>query len=380
MHRDGKSVAIKKLSDNTCLKNVHLKNRFIRSATWERLATVDGRMSDRLFAIYEELARGQVGLIITSYTFVRQDEQPNPNMLGIYDDRALSGYRQLTDMVHGHGSAIVMQLVYGGTQTMYQTEKRTIWGPSAVAEMATSVVAKAMDVREIRELVMAFGDAGVRAQDAGFDGVQLHAAHGYLLGQWLSPYHNRRTDGYGGSIVNRARIIVEVYEEIRRRCGEQFLVMIKINCEDFVPGGATFDDCRYVCGQLAQKGIDLVEISGGILAAEEKNRWARPELSSGEEEGYFAPYAAQLAAEIDVPVALVGGLKSFEVMERLLAETPISYFSMCRGLMTEPDLVRRWLEGGDLSRAKCISCNKCRDPEGNICIFHRKKDNLPGTR
>lgn len=379
MHRDGKSVIMKKLSDNTCLKNVQLKNRFIRSATWERLATVDGRMSDRLFAIYEELARGQVGLIITSYTFIRQDEQPNPNMLGIYDDRALSGYHQLTDMVHGYGSAIVMQLVYGGTQSMHQTGKRTIWGPSAVAEMATGVVAKAMDVGEIRKLVIAFGDAAVRAQNAGFDGVQLHAAHGYLLGQWLSPYHNTRTDSYGGSIVNRARIILEAYEEIRRRCGKQFLVIIKINCEDFVPGGATFDDCRYVCSQLAQKGIDLIEISGGILAAEEKNRWARPELSSAEKEGYFAPYATQLAREIDVPVALVGGLKSFEVMERMLADTPIDYFSMCRGLMTEPDLVRRWLEGGDLSRAKCISCNKCRHPEGNICIFHRKKESLPGT-
>lgn len=364
---------MKKLSDSTSLKKVPLKNRFIRSATWERLATDDGRMNDRLLAIYEELARGEVGLIITSYTCIHRDEQPNPNMLGIYDDRGLKGYRQLTDMVHGYGSAIVMQLVYGGTQTMYRPEGRAIWGPSAVAEMATGVVAKQMDRGEIRELVSSFGDAAVRAREAGFDGVQLHAAHGYLLGQWLNPRHNIRTDSYGGTIANRARLIVEVFDEVRRRCGEEFLVMIKINSEDFVAGGATFGDCRYVCRQLAEKGIDLIEISGGILAADEKNRWARPDLSRPEDEAYFAAYAAQLANELDVPIALVGGLKSLEVVERLLAETPVDYFSMARGLMVEPDLVKRWLYDGDRSRSKCISCNKCRHPEGNICIFHRKK-------
>lgn len=368
---------MRRLSDVTSLKNVRLKNRFIRSATWERLATDDGRVSARLFEIYRELAKGQVGMIITSYTFVSENEQPNPKMLGIYDNRGLAEYQRLTDMVHGYGSAIVMQLVYGGTQTVYRPENRVIWGPSAVVELATGVEARAMDHGEIELLVQKFGDAAIRAQQAGFDGVQLHAAHGYLLGQWLSPRHNQRTDEYGGVIENRARIIIKTFDEVRRRCGEDFLVMVKINSEDFVPGGATVEDCRYVCRVLAKRGIDLIEISGGTLAADEKLRWARPDISGPEDEAYFAAAAAKIASEVEVPVALVGGLKSPEVLERLLAETEIKYFSMARGLLTEPDLVERWLKRGDRGRAKCISCNKCRDPEGNICIFHRKNSPSP---
>jgi 2,4-dienoyl-CoA reductase-like NADH-dependent reductase (Old Yellow Enzyme family) len=369
--KPGRSLQMRDLFDATRLKNVVLKNRFVRSATWERLATDDGRMNARLFRIYEDLAKGQVGLIITSYTFVTQDEQPNPGMLGIYDDRGQDEYRDLTDMVHRHGSAIVMQLVYGGTQTLFRPETRTILGPSAVAEMATGVVAKPMSQEEIRMMVQAFGDAAVRAKKAGFDGVQLHCAHGYFFSQWLNPYHNRRADEYGGSIENRARIILETSEEVRRRCGEDFLVMAKINSQDFVPGGTTFEDCRYVCKELARRGVDAIEVSGGILASDAALRWSRPLLATPADEAYFADYAAQIAEEIDVPVILVGGLKSFEVVERLLAETKISYFALSRALMTEPDLVQRWRRG-DRSKAKCTSCNQCRDPKGNICILHRK--------
>lgn len=361
---------MRNLFDATQLKGVRLKNRFVRSGTWEQMATADGRMSERLFAVYEELAKGQVGLIITSYTFVTRDEQPNPGMLGIYDDRGQDDYRALTAMVHGHGSAIVMQLVYGGTQTFLPDTGRTIFAPSAVAEMATGVVGKEMDQREIDALVKAFGDAACRARDAGFDGVQIHCAHGYFLGQWLSPHHNRRSDRYGGSIENRARIVLEVYDEIRARCGADFLVLLKINSEDFVAGGATFAECRHVCKALALRGIDAIEISGGIFAAEENRRWARPRIATPDDEAYFAEYAARIAEEVEVPVILVGGLKSLEVMERLLAETGIAYFSMARALMTEPDLVRRWQQG-DRTPSKCVSCNQCRDPQGNICILHR---------
>jgi 2,4-dienoyl-CoA reductase-like NADH-dependent reductase (Old Yellow Enzyme family) len=201
--------------------------------------------------------------------------------------------------------------------------------------------------------------------------VQLHGAHGYFLSQWLSPYHNRREDEYGGIIENRARISLETYDEVRRRCGNDFLVMIKLNSQDFVPDGATFDDCRFVCRELARRGIDAIEISGGVLASDADLRWARPRLSAHNDEAYFATSAAQIAEEIEVPVILVGGLKSIEVLERLLAETRIGYFSLSRPLMTEPNLVQRWQQG-DRSKAKCISCNQCRDPMGNICIFRRQ--------
>ncbi len=355
----------------TRLKKVLLKNRFVRSATWEQMASEDGQMNDRLFAVYEDLAKGQVGLIITSYTFVAREGQPNPGMLGIYDDRGQDKYRALTEMVHSHGSAIVMQIVYGGTQTFFNPLDRTILGPSEVAEMSTGVVAKEANLTEIQDLVKTFGDAAIRAKSAGFDGVQIHCAHGYCFGQWLSPYHNHRSDMYGGGIENRARIIFETYEEIRRRCGSDFLVMIKINSEDFVAEGATFEDCRFVCKQLSKRGIDAIEISGGVFAADENRRWARAHIVTSGDEAYFATYAAQIAGDVEVPVILVGGLKSFEVIEQLLTDTKIDYFSLARPLLTEPNLVQRWQQG-TRSKAKCLSCNQCRDPGGNICILHRQ--------
>ena len=360
---------MRSIFDTTRLKRTVLKNRIVRSATWEQMATDDGRLTDRLLDVYAELAKGGVGLIITSYSHITDEHRPNRRMLGIYDDRGLEGYRALTERVHGHDCAIVMQIVYGGTQSFMHPRDGVIPGPSAVAEMATGVVAREMTQTDIKSLSAAFRDAALRAKDAGFDGVQLHCAHGYGLGQWLSPFHNRRQDRYGGSIQNRARIIIETYEEIRRSCGEDFLIMIKINSEDFVSGGATFEDCRYVCAELSRRGVDAIEISGGIFAAEEDRRWARPGVNTPAHEGYFSSYAARIAEEVDAPVILVGGLKSIEVLEALLAETKISYFSMARALMAEPDLVLRW-KRGDRRTSRCISCNKCRHPEGNICILH----------
>ncbi len=258
-----------------------------------------------------------------------------------------------------------MQIAYGGTRTTFQPEGRTIWGPSAVAEYTTGVVATEMTSNDIDALVKAFSDAALRTKRAGFDGVQLHAAHGYLLGQFLSPYHNRRTDTYGGTIKNRARIILETFESVRARVGKSFPVMIKINSVDLIPEGASFDDCRYVCRELSNLGIDAIEISGGIRAAGDPCSIDRVTYSE-KDEGYFAEAAAAVADEIATPVILTGGLRSPKIMNRLLESTKIEGFAMARPFLAEPGLVKRW-ESGDLSRAKCLSCNKCRMPQGNQC-------------
>ncbi len=360
---------MRSLFDATAINGIALKNRLVRSATWENMADPKGHMTDKLFQVYEDLARGGAGLIITGYAFVTADEQPNPGMMGIYHDSFIAEYRKLTDMVRSHGSRIVMQIVYGGTQTGYPAEGRIIWGPSEVADLATGVVPTPMTQGDIATLVQAFGDAAERAQAAGFDGVQMHGAHSYLLSQFLNPYYNRRSDEYGGSIENRARIIFEVYEEIRKRVGRNYPVLIKINAEDFMEGGATFEDIRFVCSQLAERGIDAIEISGGTGASGEKIP-ARVKIDTPEKEAYHATYAAQVAAEICVPVILVGGLRSPGVIEGLLESTSIDFFSLSRPLLAEPDLPKRWQQG-DLLPARCISCNGCLQmrPGGNVCIL-----------
>jgi len=185
---------MKQIFEETRIGSMALKNRLVRSATYENMAGDQGYMTDKLFKVYEDLARGGVGLMITGYAFVTSDEQPNPSMMGIYDDSFIANYRDLTDMVHQHDSRIVMQIAYGGTQTGYRPEGRVIWGPSSVADLAYGVVPTPMSKENIRTLVQAFGNAAARVKAAGFDGVQIHGAHGYLLSQFLTPHYNHRTE------------------------------------------------------------------------------------------------------------------------------------------------------------------------------------------
>lgn len=350
---------MKELFDSTRLKNLEMKNRFVRSATWEGLADEKGHMTPELFKVYEDLAKGGVGLIITSYAFVMEDEQPSPGMMGIYNESFIEEYRKLTHMVHSHGARIMMQIVYGGSKTTYRTDERKVWGMSAVKHEETGVTPVEMTKDDIDKLKDAFASAAARVKDAGFDGVQIHGAHGYLLSQSLSPFYNRREDEYGGNIEDRARLMLEVYEAVREKVGEDYAVMTKINCSDFDENGATFKECEYVCSELAKRGIDAIEVSGG------GNIWRR----SMQDEAIFWEYAAELAAELSCAVMLVGLNRSFENMTRLLNETHIRYFSMSRPFIREPELVNRWMSG-DTSKPKCINCGKCMNVKGKLCIFN----------
>ena len=357
------------LFDATEISSMTLKNRLVRSATWENMADSAGHMTESLFKVYEELARGELGMIITGYSFPLAEEQPNPGMMGIYDDSFIEDYQPLTEMVHRHGGRIVLQIAYGGSQTNYRPEERTIWGPSAVADLVFKVVPQEMTRENIRTLIKVYGDAAARAKAAGFDGVQFHCAHGYLLSQFMCPYYNRRSDEYGGPVENRARVVLEVYDEVRRRAGTDFPVLIKLNAEDYLENGATFDDCRYLCRALAARGIDAIEVSCGTMASGKLGP-CRTRIDSPDKEAYNAKHAAQLAEELDVPIILVGGLRSPEVLEKLLEATSIEHFSLSRPLLAEPQLVKRW-QDGDRRPARCTSCNGCfrPNPAGNLCVL-----------
>lgn len=362
---------MKTIFEATKVKSKKLKNRLFRSAMWERMADDNGRVTQQLFDFYEEAAKGGVGTIITGCTYVVPGDQFYPGMMGMWDDSLVPEYRRLTDMVHGYGTRIIQQLAYGGSQGAREAGELPVWGPSAVEDLTTKTVPAPMTKDDIQFVVKAFGDAAVRAKDAGFDGVEFHGAHGYLLSQFLSGYYNRRKDEYGGSIENRARIFFEVYEEVRSRVGDEFLVLLRINSSDYVEGGATFEDCLYVCSELAKRGIDALEISGGTLSS--SDYVARAKVNKPEKEGYHAEAAARIAEAVDVPVILVGGIRSPQVVENLLGTTEIEYFTLGRPLLAEPDLPNRWSRG-ERRKARCISCNRCPDPkpEGNVCV-HREK-------
>ena len=184
--------------------------------------------------------------------------------MGFYDDSFIDDYKKLTAMAHSYNANIILQLAAMGSQTtLKEGSEKVLWGASAVQDLAFKGTPKEMTVEEILELQGSFAAAALRAKQAGFDAVQMHVAHGYLLNKFLSPYYNRRTDNYGGSIENRARIVLETYKAIREKVGADYPVLAKINSEDFMDDGMTFADCEYVCKQLAALGVDAIEISGG---------------------------------------------------------------------------------------------------------------------
>lgn len=385
------------LFDGVSFGSLRAKNRFVRAATWEGLATDEGRMTPELLEVYRELAAGGVGTILTGYAHIVADEQPNPRMMGIYDDSFVDEYRELVDVVHEAGARLVLQVAYGGSATRLDPPSKRILGPSAVANPKTGIVPVEASEDDLASLRDAFAAAVRRAQVAGFDGVELHAAHGYLLGQFLSPRLNRRTDAYGGSIENRVRFLAEVVDACRSAVGEGYPLLVKLNCADErrdledaaaaadaarVEGEVSTADVRAaapaapataetperglvpeeslrVAAVLAEHGIDAIEVSGDWHAFSPKECAGEP---------FFASFAARLARQVPVPVILTGGNRRFDVMERLAREDNIAAFGLCRPLICEPDLVNRWQKDPHAA-PRCVSCNGCNNTPGHRCIL-----------
>ena len=250
------------LFEEMCIGSLRARNRLVRAATYEGLATDDGHLTPELAAVCEDLAAGGAGTVILGYAYVTPDEQPNPRMLGIYDDSFVPEYRELVERLHSYGARVVSQIVYGGSATKLDPPSARILGPSAVPNPKTGIVPVEASRGDIRLLVESFAAAARRARDAGFDGVELHAAHGYLLSQFLNPLLNRRTDEYGGPVENRARIVVEALAAIRREAGAEYPVLVKLNSSDGVEGGLTEDDSLEAAQLLVEAGVSAIEVSG----------------------------------------------------------------------------------------------------------------------
>lgn len=361
---------MKSLFDQTQLAGMKVKNRFVRSATFDGVADEQGHMTEKLFQVYENLAKGGVGTIITGLTCVSDLEGPMKGQMGIYNDSFIDEYQRLTEMSHRYDARIILQLAWLGSQASNRESGKVNWGPSSVEDLGTKTTPKEMTNEDIVLVQESFADAALRAKKAGFDGVQMHVAHGYLLSKFLTPYYNRRSDNYGGSIENRARMILETYQAIRDKVGTEYPVLVKINCEDFMDQGMTFEDCKYVCNKLVELGINAIEISGGAgRSSRPKEGTIRP-IRSEEEESYFKSYAAEIAQEVNVPVILVGGNREYTALTDIINQTAVEYISFCRPFIRESDLINRW-QAGELSSAKCISCSKCFRPDGTKCIFNK---------
>ncbi|MCP4666855.1 MAG: NADH:flavin oxidoreductase [Deltaproteobacteria bacterium] len=356
------------------IKGMKLANRFVRSATWEGMAADDGAVTPQLLKLMGDLAKGGVGLIISSHAYIRPEGQAGPRQLGVYKDELIPGLKEMTGAVHDNGGKTVIQLAHAGNFAFAKLTGKTPWVPSAVEGLAKGP-RKEMTPKEIQEFVKSFAEAAERARTAGFDGLQIHSAHGYLLSQFLSPMFNLREDDYGGDIRNRARIHVEVLEAVRRAVGHDYPILVKMNCQDFADHGLSLDDSLQVAGLLEEGGIDAVELSGGLLINPKLNP-SRMGIKTEDKEAYFQEEAKAFKQKIDVPLILVGGNRSLAVADRLVNEGIADYISMSRPFIREPGLINRW-KSGDLRKAACKSDNMCFEPalkgQGIYCLSEERE-------
>lgn len=365
---------MRKLFEETQINGMILANRFVRSATWEGIANNDGGVTPRLVDCMITLAKGGVGLIISGHAYVQRAGQASFLQLGAYSDDLLPGLTAMADAVHKNSGKIILQLAHAG---FFANTKLTRLPSLAVSDMGktSKIPPSVLTISDIERIVAAFADGAKRAKKAGFDGVQIHAAHGYLISQFLSPAFNRRTDDYGGSIENRARILMDALKSVRSSVGPDYPVMVKINVSDFIENGFELKDSVEVGKMLEYAGIDAIELSGGVLTGG-KLIPSRKGINSEEKEAYFLKEAKAFREKISVPLILVGGNRSWQMAERIIAEGAVDYISMCRPLIREPGLINRW-KSGDIAKSACISDNQCFGPalagEGLYCVTEKKE-------
>lgn len=381
------------LFDPITINGVELRNRLVKSAMGEGMATEDGCVTPPLVALYERWARGEVGLAITGMTSVVEGHQMADGELGLFHDKHVAPMRELADAVHRHGGRVFAQLCHAPPQ-MLRRRAKELGSKSASGGLNRTnfLIDKPTPDAEIREVIRAFGRAAKRARRAGLDGVQLHAAHGYMLSRFLSPRYNQRDDDWGGSFGRRFALLEAVYREVRQLAGDDFPVTIKLNAHDGpVSGGLTLDQSLEIGRQLAAWGIDAIEVSAGTgdvglgfypnkgdIPVDLAKKFLRAELPfyrpilpvlgpvirgvargiALEREGYFLDEAKLFAESLDVPIIAVGGFRSRSFAEAALAESKVSMIAMARPLLCEPSLPKAWRKARR-DEASCTNCNRC---------------------
>jgi 2,4-dienoyl-CoA reductase-like NADH-dependent reductase (Old Yellow Enzyme family) len=374
------------LFSSQTLGTIELPNRFVCSATYEVMAGENGEVSEAFVKRYTTLAKGEVGLSITGLMYVEPSGRGYRFQAGIHKDRMLAGLGRLTEAVHQHGGKIAFQLAHCGRQTTRQMAGQTPVAPSARGRDPLNFVKpRAMTESDIGQTIEAFGQAARRAAEAGADAVQLHAAHGYLLAEFLSPFFNTRTDAWGGTDQKRFRFLEAVYTEVKANVPQGFPILVKLNTNDYTPQeGITPTLAVTYAGWLSALGVDAVEVSCGTTNYSYMNMcrgdvptaeivkslpwWKRPvgafmigklEGKYPLQEGYNMNAAERIRPVLDATrLMVVGGMRSVACMEKAVASGAADFISMSRPFIRDPFLVKRIREK-KIDRVSCVSCNRC---------------------
>ncbi len=338
---------MKQIFEPVYLHNMTVKNRLIRSATWESLASPEGFLNDEIYAIYEELARGGVGTIVTGLTDVSPYNWTLVGNMRLCSDTLIPDYKHLTELVHQYDCRIMPEI----NMDVYMRPERHIV-PVAIDDMTEN------DMEDVKDLFVA---ASNRAFCAGFDGVQLHLAYQWFLSRLIDPMYNHRTDMYGGCTENRVRLIAEIINEIRAK-EPSLHISAKFSFFDDENGDFNLDECIRVCVALEKAGIDSLEILGAHKAREMGTNM----------EGCYLDLGKSVKEAIHTPIILTGNNHDISHMEKMVAEDDMDLIGISRPLIREEDLPTRW-ENGSKEKAKCISCGRCYTTHGKRCIFNVKR-------
>ncbi len=339
---------------------LELRNRFVRSATWDCSADKGGAVTDDSVAVYRELAKGEIGLIVTGFAYVAPLGQALARQYGAHTDEMIPGLYKLVRVVHREGAKIALQIVHAGINSIHLSRV----GLTSLAVSNNKEISqphREMTDAEIDGIISDFAAAAARARKAGFDAVQLHGAHGYLMSQFLSPLFNHRGDRWGGSAENRRRFHLEVVRRVRQAIGEDFPLLIKFGIQDDRKGGLSLNEGLETARQMIAAGVEVIEVSAGVDI-----RNAAPVMKKGATERVpFRERAAALKRKVEIPVILVGGIRNLETARNIVDSGDADLVSMCRPFIREPGLINRWLKG-ETSPSTCISCQKCHPVDEDI--------------
>ena len=359
-------MEFKKLFEPLKIKNITLKNRVVMSAACTEYGSEDGYVTDRLINYYAERAKGGAALLFV--------EVANPiypggkvlvHQLSIHNDTYIPGYKKLTDAVHGYGARIILQLSHAGRQTTSKVSGQQPWAPSALLPKVSMYYEKPreMTVDEIKSIPPKFAEATERAKKAGFDGVELHIGHGYLFTSFVSPYTNKRTDEYGGSLENRMRLVTETLTAIKPFASDDFLITVRMNGDDYVEGGTDVEEGKLIAKMLVEYGTDLISVSAGMR----ESTTPLQDHSPAVERGAWV-YLAEGIKEVvgNIPVIAAKRINRPEIAENILRQTKVDMVAMLRALMADPHLANKAKEGRLEEITTCIAC--CQGCYGRLWV------------
>lgn len=334
--------------------SVTIRNRIFMSAMNENMCSMDGAPTDHQIAYYEARAKGGVGMVITGNAYVDDhNSQIASGQLGVYSDRLVPHLNRLAEAVQHAGAKIVMQLVHGGRQASHAWH-RPLWAPSSIPCPVVGLETRAMTVEEIRRTIDNFVQGARRAADAGFDGVEIHCGHGYLLSEFLSFRTNKRVDDYGGSLENNARMSLEIVRGIRRLLGDHFIVGVKLNGSEAVEGGITINQAKVYAKWLEKAGCDYITVTAGSYESGDEQC-----QSLYLDRAYNVHLAAEIKQEVQIPVATVGSINDPALARQILDNGHADIITIGRALIADPEMVNKMAEGREEDIRKCIRCNDC---------------------